>query len=306
MEMQPTIAQCDPDSTVSLNAAAPAPSSSPNTTDGGSATPNDPLYSQQYGLHNINASTFWSAQKSYGNRQITICHVDSGVDPTHPDLVNSFWVNPGEIPDNGIDDDNDGIVDDVHGASFSNGVGSNNIEDAVGHGTHTAGIMGATGNNGIGTTGVQQVASTIVCRFITSSTSGSISDAVLCLNYCVQHGANIISCSWGGSYIASLDTAIQAVTMRNVVVVTSAGNNGQNTDATPQYPSAFSSTNPSVIGVAALQQSGALWPMSNYGTKTVQLGAPGVNIVSTTVGGQWGNMSGTSMAGASPSLRCVN
>jgi subtilisin family serine protease len=88
--------------------------------------------------------------------------------------------------------------------------------------------------------------------------------------------------------------------MRNIVVVASAGNNGQNTDTTPQYPSGFSSTNPSVIGVAALEPDGSLWPMSNYGTKTVQLGAPGVNVLSTIVGGQWGNMTGTSMSSLSP------
>ena len=160
-----------------------------------------------------------------------------------------------------------------------------------------AGVVAAVTNNGAGVAGVAQAASLVACQFMDAQGSGATSSAVLCINYCLQVGSNIISNSWGDStYSATLSAAVKRASDKGVLVVASAGNYALDTDTVPQYPSAFSQENTAVISVAALEQGGSLWPRSCYGTTTVQIGAPGVSIPGLGLNGGYTTESGTSMA----------
>ena len=174
--------------------------------------PNDPSLSQEWGLTqasniDINAPAAWTL--STGSRSVVTVVLDSGVDYNHPDLAANIWTNPGEIPGNGIDDDGDGYVDDVHGYDFANSDGD--PMDDNGHGTMVAGTIAATGNNGIGTVGVNWQTQIMPLKFISANGSGMTSDAVAALDYVdmmKQRGVNIrvVNNSWGGSYSPSLQT----------------------------------------------------------------------------------------------------
>ena len=287
MHSDTTIAFCEPDQTVSLSAVnAQTP---PVYTD-------DPLIPKQWGLQALGVQTPWS-KHIVGYRGVRVCVMDSGIDLTHPDLQQNLYDNPGEIPGNGIDDDGNGIVDDVHGAAFLNGVKSNDINDQNGHGTLVAGVIGATTNNGIGIAGVSWNVSIMACRFMDASGQGSLSDAVSCYDYCLTQRAHIIHNSWGSAeFSQALSVAFQALSNRDVLVVTSAGNDGADTDTVYHYPSGFSAMYKTVLSVGAIDQSLALASLSNFGAKTVQLSAPGIAIEGLALGGQYVVESGTSFA----------
>jgi subtilisin family serine protease len=220
---------------------------------------------------------------------VTIALVDTGVDYTHPDLAANIWQNPGETI-NGIDDDGNGYIDDIRGWNFVSK--TNDPMDDNGHGTHCAGTIAAVGNNGIGVCGVTWNAKIMPLKFLDSSGSGYTSDAISAILYANRMGAPIISNSWSGTgYSQSLKDAIDA---SSAVVVCAAGNSGANSDVTPQYPAAFTSSN--IISVAATNYNDKLATFSNYGAKSVDLAAPGVSIYSTTKSNGYKYLSGSSMA----------
>ena len=272
------------------------------------ATPNDPRFGTLYGLHNvgqsggtvdadIDATEAW--QVSAGSENVIVAVIDTGIDHTHPDLVDNIWVNPGEIAGNGIDDDGNGFIDDVHGYDFVNDDGD--PFDDQGHGTHVAGTIGATGNNGVGVVGVSWDVSLMGLKFLDADGSGSTADAVRAINYATmmrnQYGHNIrvTNNSWGGGgSSAALRDAIEGGAEADILFVAAAGNSGTDNDASPHYPSSYSSD--AILAVAATDRNDALASFSCFGATSVDLAAPGVSILSTVPGGGYASYSGTSMA----------
>ena len=269
--------------------------------------PNDPLFPQQWDLNNsgqtggvadadIDALEAWKV--SAGSANVVVADIDTGIDYTHPDLSANVWKNPGEIAGNGLDDDQDGYVDDVYGINAYAGTGD--PMDDNGHGTHTAGTIAAVSDNGTGVTGVGWNTKVMGLKFLSSSGSGTDAGAITCINYAIamkQSGVNIvaINASWGGGgNDASLKAAIDAAGQAGIIFCAAAGNNGTNNDRTAFYPASFISSN--LIAVAASDSSDKRASFSNYGRTGVDLFAPGVSIVSTIPNGQYASYSGTSMA----------
>ncbi len=269
------------------------------------ASPNDTYVSLQWGVNNIGQSIrgvsgvndadidgfeAWDVRTSAAN--VVVAVIDSGTQWTHPDLDGNIWANADEIAGNGIDDDNNGYVDDVRGWDFFDN--DNNPDDGDGHGTHTAGTVGAEGNNGTGVAGVAWDVQIMPLRFL-GPFGGSTSDAVLAVNYAVANGAPISNNSWGGGpFSNSLNNAISNARNNNHLFVASAGNDGRNTDSNPAYPASYSHDN--IISVASIDNRDNLAGTSNFGTTTVDLAAPGVDIASTYSGSGYVWSSGTSMA----------
>ena len=273
------------------------------------AVPNDPSFASQWALRNtgqnggvvgadIRATQAWDV--TTGSRSVVVGIVDSGIDVTHPDLAANIWTNPGEIPGNGIDDDHNGYVDDVHGWNFVDN--TNVVDDGFGHGTHVAGIVGAVGNNGVGVAGVAWQVSLMALKFEDSRGIGSTSSLLAALNYATMmrrdFGINIVATnnSWQtiAGYSQVMQQAIQAEGDAGIVFVAAAGNNGTDCDATPSYPGSYHL--PNMITVAAMDGGNSLAGLSNYGATSVDLGAPGIMIQSTFPGAAYGLLSGTSMA----------
>jgi thermitase len=273
------------------------------------ATPNDPDFSSLYGLNNtgqtggtpdadIDAPEAWDV--TTGDPNLVVAVIDSGVDVNHPDLRENIWTNPGEIPDNGIDDDRNGYVDDVNGWDFFNN--DNSVYDPVDvddHGTHVAGTIAAKGDNALGVVGVNWQAKIMPLKFIGPNT-GRTTDAVKALDYALNKGVKISNNSWGGSnHSQSLRDAIARADAAGHLFVAAAGNGGldrigDDTDAAPFYPASYDL--PNIVSVAATNSRDELSSFSNFGATSVDLAAPGVSIRSTMPGGGYGTMSGTSMA----------
>lgn len=268
---------------------------------------NDPQFSGLWGLENngqsggtadadINASLMWDYQT--GDENIVIAIIDTGVDYNHQDLAANMWRNPQEIPGNNKDDDGNGYVDDVYGISAITGRGDPMDDNR--HGTHVAGTIGAVGNNAKGVVGVAQKVKILGCKFLSASGSGSISDAIECMDYIAQlksRGVNIKASnnSWGGggSSQAMLD-AIKEHHRLGMLFIAAAGNEANNNDNIGSYPANYKVDN--VISVAAIDRNDELASFSNYGKKTVHIAAPGVSILSTLPNNSYGSLSGTSMA----------
>jgi subtilisin family serine protease len=266
--------------------------------------PNDKLFGEQWGLRNvgqfggkagadIHATDAWDATTGAG---VTVAIVDTGVALDHGDLAANAWNNPAD-PKNGIDDDHNGFVDDVHGADFINDDSDPN--DDAGHGTHVAGIIGAKGNNGAGVTGVNWDAKLMALKFLDRDGSGNTADAANAIDYAVSHGARVINASWGGpAFSMALYQAVKRAGDKGVLFVAAAGNDGQNADVQPDYPAAYDL--PNVISVAASDRYDRLADFSNYGAKSVDLAAPGDDIESTVPSFSdptgYESFSGTSMA----------
>ncbi|MBN1396302.1 MAG: S8 family serine peptidase [Pirellulales bacterium] len=261
------------------------------------STPSDPYYNQLWGMETIDAPQAWNL--STGSSSVVVAVIDTGVDYTHVDLAANVWTNPGEIAGNGIDDDGNGFVDDVHGYDFINEDG--NPMDDNGHGTHVSGTIAAVANNGVGVAGVNWSGSVMALKFLNSDGSGYLSDAVRAINYATmmrtQYDVNVrvTNNSWGGGgYSTSMYNAIQASNNADILFVAAAGNSSSDNDLSPQYPANYSCSN--VISVAAISQNGQLASFSSYGATTVDLAAPGVSILSTIPGNRYSYYSGTSMA----------
>jgi large repetitive protein len=260
------------------------------------AIPNDPLYSQLWGLPKISAPDAWDI--TTGDPSVVIADTDTGADYNHPDLGPNVWVNQGEICNNGIDDDNNGYIDDCIGWNFFNN--NNDPSDITalggGHGSNTAGIMGAVGNNGIGVTGVMWNAQIMLLKM--GNGSFPVTAIVPAIDYAWANGARIINASWGSrSFSTPIQSAIQRAGDAGVLFVTAAGNNGTNNDVTPFYPANYDL--PNIISVANTTQSDVLRTgstPSNWGPSTVHLAAPGTNILSTYPGNRYVAYVGTSQA----------
>ncbi len=263
-------------------------------------TPNDPLFGQLWGMTKIQAPQAWDLTTG---GSVLIGVIDSGVDYNHPDLAANMWTNPGESgggkETNGIDDDNNGYIDDVHGYDFVNNDGDP-MDDQF-HGTHVAGTIAAVGNNGVGVVGVNWSARIMALKFLGASGSGTTSNAILAVQYATQMGAQLTNNSWGGgSYSQALYDAISAAGVANRMFVAAAGNDGLNADTYPYfaYPATYDLDN--IISVAATDVNDAKASFSNYGATTVDLGAPGVGILSTYptahANGPYFSIDGTSMA----------
>jgi subtilisin family serine protease len=254
-------------------------------------TPNDPMFGQLWGMAKINAPAAWDV--STGSANVVVGDIDTGIDYTHPDLAANVWVNPGEVAGNNVDDDGNGYVDDVNGWDFVSD--DNNPMDDHGHGTHTSGTVGATGNNGVGVAGVNWNVRVAGLKFLSAQGSGSTSDAVLALGYAVAEGMKVTNNSWGGGgFSQSLYNAINAARDAGMLFVAAAGNSTLNNDLLPFYPASYGLDN--VIAVAATTSTDGLASFSNYGATSVDLGAPGAGITSTVPGNGYESWSGTSMA----------
>ena len=260
-----------------------------------SVIPNDPLFDSQWAHENIQSGDAWEIQK--GNESIIVALGDSGVDYTHQDLKDNVWTNdeedwkasgPGY---NGIDDDGDGYIDNYFGINAI--TGSGDPMDDEGHGTHVAGIVGAEGNNSVGISGVNWHVSVMGVKFITIDGSGSIADEIEAIQFATSKGAKIFNMSFSGSYFSEIERYAIA-NAKGVLFITAAGNERTNNDDMPSYPANYDL--PNIISVAASNQSDDLAYFSNQGKNTVSVAAPGVSILSTLPGDDYGSLSGTSMA----------
>jgi subtilisin family serine protease len=271
-------------------------SCSPNWALTASRVPNDTYYSIQYGAGLMSLPAAWDY--TTGSSSVIALVIDTGVNYSHPDLSENMWRNPGEIAGNGIDDDKNGYIDDIYGINTINNSGDPN--DDNGHGTHAAGILGARGNNTAGVAGVAWNTKIVAAKFLDSSGSGSLTNAIKAINYgnaLKRAGYNVVvsNNSWGGGgYSSALATAILDSSNLGILFVAAAGNESSNNDSVASYPANYSSVN--VVSVASVNSDITLSSFSNYGATKVHIAAPGRQIASTYPGNSYLYMSGTSMA----------
>ncbi len=265
------------------------------------SVPNDPQFSQQWGLNNtgqkggvadadIDAPEAWDV--TTGSQSVLVGVIDTGVDRTHPDLVANMWSNPNEIAGDGLDDDMNGFVDDSWGWDFFDN--DNDPSDGGSHGTHVSGTIGASGNDGVGVTGVNWNVSIVSLRFL-GPAGGTTSDAIEAVEYATDLGVDLTSNSWGGRGFSSLlQGVIEDAGAAGILFVAAAGNDAVDGDVSPYYPSSYPSEN--IVSVAASTVADQRASYSNWGSVSVDLAAPGDLVYSTTPGASYGTKSGTSMA----------
>lgn len=265
---------------------------------------NDPAITSGWGLKMTDSAKAWRI--SQGSRDITVCVVDTGADLQHPDLMKNLWVNKGEVgkdsrgqdkATNGFDDDGNGFKDDVHGWNFVDG--NNDLRDDHGHGTHIAGIIGAEGGNGIGISGVSPKVSLMILKYYDAKGSdvNNLINTVKAIDYAVNMNCNIINYSGGGVAPSSDEkAAIERAMRKGILFVAAAGNERSNSDIRKYYPADYGL--PNILSVTAIDRFQNVLPSSNFGEKTVDIAAPGNDIISTLPGGQYGYMTGTSQATA--------
>ena len=291
--------------------------------------PTDPYFRYQWGLHNIgqmngkndadiDAPEAWNLET--GNGEVIVAVIDSGVDYNHPDLADNIWTNPGEIPNNGVDDDGNGFVDDTHGYDFSTCYTydpfgllcliyksrDNDPMDDNGHGTHCAGIIGAIGNNTQGIAGINWNVKIMPIKFLNWQGLGTLADVIDAIDYSIKMGADISSNSYTFLTNALYLDIIEAEKDAGILHVHAAGNSGDSLDEeNPEIFTAIRERNlTNIIFVAASNNKDKLATFSNYGQKTVHIAAPGVDILSTVPMGDcplcnasgYKYLSGTSMA----------
>lgn len=269
-----------------------------------SALFNDPAINQAWGLKKADAARAWSLTK--GSREIVVAVIDTGIDIKHEDLKENLWKNPGETgvdamgrdkASNGIDDDGNGFVDDIYGWNFVSN--NNRLDDNHGHGTHIAGIIGASAGNGKGIIGIAPEVSIMTLKYYDPKVPGAdnLKNTVASIKYAVKMGANIINYSGGGTEFSQEEhDAIKEAEAKGILFVAAAGNERSNSDQFHYYPADYELSN--IISVTAIDQSTEVLSSSNYGTLTVDIAAPGQNILSCLPGSAYGYMTGTSQATA--------
>lgn len=258
--------------------------------------PNDPRRAEQWALDKVNADKAWAL--SLGSQEVVVAVIDTGV-AIHEDLNANLWINEDEIAGNGVDDDNNGFIDDVNGWDFNGNDLDPNDETSSrnpGHGTHCAGIVGAACNNEVGVCGISPVVSIMALRFLDKNGSGDLFASVKAIDYAIRNGAHIISASWGATIPESsaqpIIDAIKRSEEHGMIFIAAAANDGKSNDTASVYPA--NAQTPHMISVAASDSSDQKPSWSNYGRK-VDIAAPGVQILSTIPGG-YKELSGTSMA----------
>jgi subtilisin family serine protease len=264
-------------------------------------TPNDAQFGSLWGMTKISAPAAWDV--STGSSSVVIANIDSGIKYDHEDLAANMWTNSGEVPNNGVDDDNNGFIDDYYGYDFF--YNDPNPMDENGHGTHTAGTLGAVGNNSLGVAGVNWNVRLMAIKIYDSdgygSTSAMLINAYNYIRMMKLRGVNIrvTNNSYGGcdeacGYDRATKDAIDALGMAGVLQVFAAGNDNWNIDNTPFYPAGYNS--PWIIAVANSNASDGRNVSSSYGPLNVDLAAPGSLILSTSLSGGYTTLTGTSMA----------
>lgn len=302
LRAEPAVAFAEPDYAVAIRTVTP---------------PNDPAFTDGtlWGLNNtgqnrgvsgadIRALEGWAIRHTAvraDGRPIIVAVIDTGIRRTHQDLAASMWENAGEIADNGVDDDHNGYIDDRWGLNAITyaGAGSSagDPNDDYGHGTHVAGTIGAVSNNGAGVVGVAWNVKLMAVKFMDSTGSGWISDAVEAVDYARANGATVLNNSWGGGgFSQAMLEAIQRADSAGVIFVAAAGNYTLNLDRTEFFPASYAEDN--VVAVAATNRSDELASFSNFGLRSVGLAAPGEAVYSTYFqsDSSYVEMSGTSMA----------
>ncbi|MBC7742775.1 MAG: S8 family serine peptidase [Bdellovibrionaceae bacterium] len=270
-------------------------------------TPNDPLLSQLWGMKNLGqvdsgggvgvAGVDIDVEKAWdietGSSKMIVAVIDTGIDFNHPDLKDNLWTNQAEAAGiAGIDDDGNGVIDDIHGYNAITGTGD--ATDDHGHGSHCAGTIGAKGNDEKGIVGVNWDVQLMAVKFLDANGSGNLEDALKAIDYASRMGAKVLSNSWGGGeFSETLFEVIKNSNKLGSIFVAAAGNDASNNDTSPSYPASFEVENVFVVG--AINNKGIMADFSNFGKKTVHISAPGVNIYSST-GGAYDSWSGTSMA----------
>ena len=274
-----------------LRANPDVEAASPNYRRSLQRLPNDPKYTQLWGMNKISAPAAW--EKNTGSPEVVLASMDTGVDYRHEDLAANIWTNPGEIAANGIDDDGNGFIDDVHGYDFAsdkNGAGDSDPMDIDTHGTHTAGTMAAAGNNNLGVCGVNWNVKVMALKCFRPDMYIYDDDSIEALEYTVlmkrDFGVNVVAINasfGGGGDDPLLEDAIAEAGEVGIAMVCAAGNNSTDNDATPFFPASYDLAN--VIAVAATDEDDLLADFSNFGKNSVDIAAPGVGILSTVPAG---------------------
>jgi len=281
----PDVMRVEPNWILRLHGVGPAP-----------RVPNDFEFGRLWNLHNtgqnqgvagadVKGPEAWGV--TTGTHDVRVAVIDTGVDFFHPDLERNLWANPGETPGNGVDDDGNGYVDDVHGFDFV-WEDSDPMDDMI-HGTHVGGIIGAVGDNTVGVVGVAWQVSLMALKAFDETGDGQLWDVLTALQYALANGADIVNASWGQNERSqALADAVAELQEAGVVIVASAGNRQSERLG---YPASL----PGVIAVAAVNHRDERPFFSNYGSR-VDLAAPGENVLSTAINNRYDNLSGTSMA----------
>jgi subtilisin family serine protease len=285
--------------------------SEPNYIYRTSRLPNDPDLLKLWGLINkgqndklpaapgvagvdVDVERAWDITQ--GSEEVVIAVIDTGISYNHPDLQANMWKNTAEL--NGVagqDDDGNGFVDDIYGYDFTTDTGDSDPADDHGHGTHCAGTIGARGDDGAGIVGVNWKVKLMALKFLSAQGGGTLEGAVKSIDYATKMGVDIMSNSWGGGGPSdALKEAIERAHAAGIVFLAAAGNNSSNNDANPYYPASYQI--PNLIAVAAIDNKGSLASFSNYGRRSVHVGAPGVNVYSSVLNNGYAHYSGTSMA----------
>jgi thermitase len=245
-----------------------------------------------------------SSLSSKTPKPIVVAVIDTGVDINHPDLKSNIWKNPNEIPANHIDDDHNGFVDDVYGWNFASN--NNSVADNHGHGTHIAGIIAANGRSRPDVKGVAPNAEIMVIKYYDPFSTGAdnLKASVDAIYYAIRMKADIINYSGGGIEKSSEEeNALRLAERSGILVVAAAGNERSNSDVKGFYPASYGLKN--ILSVTAHDEHSDVLPFSNYGSHSVQIAAPGKNILSTLPNNKFGEMTGTSQATAFVSGACA-
>lgn len=288
----------------------------PNHYYGPSFIPDDTHFDLQWALHNtgreingragtrdadMDVPEAWDI--STGRVDVIVAVIDSGVDYNHPDLSSSIWINNMEVANNSLDDDGNGFIDDILGWDFVDD--DNDPMDTYSHGTHSAGIIAAEADNQRGVAGISSHARIMILRIINASGVATTADAVAAVNYASENGADVINISWGVRDPIYPSRALQeAIEASEAVVVCAAGNQGSDNDATPYYPASYEIDH--IIAVASSDQDDGLSSFSNFGAGSVDVAAPGENIVSCRLSSSYDEGAYQFGSGTSASAACVS